>query len=294
MKKIAVLTSGGDSSGMNACIKYLFDECKKNKLNLVGVLHGYNGLMKGEFVELTKAKVDEYFNQGGSFIKTSRSELFKTDEGKALALEQLKKNKIDYLIVIGGNGSLCGAKSLSKFYLNIIFLPGTIDNDIYYTDNTIGFDTAVNNATNAVDIMMDSMKSNDRGFVVEVMGRKCPDIAIQVGKKTNADLVVADPVSFDEILKKLLLKKLGDAPLIVVRENLVDVNSLAEFLTNKLNKTFKSTILGYLQRGGNPTKQEKLLTQKLSKMAIKQIVLDKKTMAIGTKNGKTVAVDFTK
>ncbi len=294
MKKIAVLTSGGDSSGMNACIKYLFDECKKNKLNLVGVLHGYNGLMKGEFVALTKAKVDKYFNQGGSFIKTSRSELFKTDEGKALALEQLKKNKIDYLIVIGGNGSLCGAKSLSKFYPNIIFLPGTIDIDIYYTDNTIGFDTAVNNATKAVDIMMDSMKSNDRGFVVEVMGRKCPDIAIQVGKNTNADLVVADPISFDEILKKLQSKKLGDAPLIVVRENLFDVNSLTEFLTNKLNKTFKSTILGYLQRGGSPTKQEKLLTQKLSKMAIKQIVLDKKTMAIGTKNGKTVAVDFTK
>ncbi len=294
MKKIAVLTSGGDSSGMNACIKYLFDECEKNKLNLVGVLHGYNGLMKGEFVALTKAKVDENFNQGGSFIKTSRSELFKTDEGKALALEQLKKNKIDYLIVIGGNGSLCGAKSLSKFYPNIIFLPGTIDNDIYYTDNTIGFDTAVNNATKAVDIMMDSMKSNDRGFVVEVMGRKCPDIAIQVGKNTNADLVVADPISFDEILKKLQSKKLGDAPLIVVRENLFDVNSLAEFLTNKLNKTFKSTILGYLQRGGNPTKQEKLLTQKFSKMAIKQIVLDKKTMAIGTKNGKIVAVDFTK
>lgn len=292
MKKIAVLTSGGDSSGMNSCIKYLFDECEKNGLKLVGVLRGYEGLMKGDFVNLSKSQVEQNFNRGGSFIKTSRSEFFKTEQGKVLAVESLKKNNIDYLIVVGGNGSLNGAKSLANYFSNIIFIPATIDNDVSYTDNTIGFDTAVSNAQNAIDIMMDSMRSNDRGFVVEVMGRKCADIAHLVGKITKASLIIDSQCSFEDILEKLKNKHLDNSPLIIVRENLLDVNLLAQFLSQKFNKTFKSTVLGYIQRGGKPTSAEKLLTKKFSKKAVAQIMLDKKGVAIGIKSNRLIVEKF--
>ena len=294
MKKIAVLTSGGDASGMNACIEVLFDQCFKNNLELYGFMYGYQGLIDNNYKLLTQNDVKNIFNQGGSVLKTSRCDEFMKIEGKQKAAQNLIADQIDALIIIGGNGSIKGAYELTEFYKNIICIPATIDNDLGYTNQTLGFDTAVNNAVDTITKEYETMQANDRALIVETMGRKCSDIATYSAVASRADLLLTEPQTFDEILEKVskIINQKSECPLIVSKENLVDIEQLAKFLQEKTKIIFRSDVLGYVQRGGEPTVADKIFATELSFLAIKNIIEKRFNVALGKKDGKLIDVDL--
>ena len=279
MKKIAVLTSGGDAPGMNACLANLFILSNRKGFELIGIKEGFIGLVNNDFVTLTKEHITNIYSLGGSILKTGRSEEFLLESGRQKALNNLKNNDIDTLIVIGGNGSYRGAQKLAELGVKIIALPGTIDNDLNYTEKSLGFDTAVNNSVTAIDKIRDTMLSNNRGVVIEVMGRRSGDIALFAATASNADAVVVKEVSKtkNQVLEKvqLAIKRGVDNPTVIVSENILNVKKLAKDLEAKTGKPFKTTILGYIQRGGNPTVFDRNYAMEL---AVKTIALieDKK------------------
>lgn len=284
MKKIVVLTSGGDSSGMNAYLKSLAQICEKNKIVLYACYYGYQGLVEGNIKKISLDELAGIENEGGSVIKVSRSKDFTTENGFNKALKTAKK--FDCVIVVGGNGSFAGAKRLADAGINILAIPGTIDNDLFYTDKTLGYETACNNALDAIIKIKQTMQSCDRGAVVEVMGRNCPDITIFSAILTNADVLVTEKQPFDAILKQVekAIKNGATSPLVVVQENLLDAKELALFLQQKTGKEFKSNVLGYLQRGGAPTSNEKLFAIELACETVKNILNSNYNKAIGIKN----------
>ena len=291
MKKIMVLTSGGDSSGMNAYIKALAKLCKKHDINLVASMYGYQGLVENSVKPIEYAELGEIQNLGGSFIKTSRSKDFVTDEGFKKALETIKKHNIDCLVIVGGNGSFNGANDLCNAGVNVIAIPGTIDNDLAYTDKTLGYDTASQNAIDAIVKIKQTMDTCDRGTIVEVMGRHCSDIAVRSAILCDADLLITEQLTNEQILKKVenIINFEKENPLIVVQENILDVNSLAKFLEEKTQKEFRATIIGYLQRGGEPTANDKLFAIQLATETIKNILQNNYNIAIGEKNGEIIS-----
>lgn len=294
MKRIAVLTSGGDASGMNSCLEVIFKACQKNKHQLFAFQYGFTGLVENNFKKLTKLEVANIYNLGGSIIKTARSAEFNSEEGVKKAYKNLIKNRIDTLIIIGGNGSVRGAGELQMLGADIICIPGTIDNDLYYTNQTLGFDTAVNNSVDAIVKIKQTMRSNDRGVVVETMGRNCPDIAIYSAVASQADILITENQSFDKILKdvKKVIKERTKSPLIIVKENLLDVAKLAEYLKEKTNTDFKSSVIGYLQRGGEPTVFDKILATQFASFTIDLINKGKTGKAVGIVDGKLISVDI--
>lgn len=295
MKKIIVLTSGGDSSGMNAYIKALAKLCQKNKINLCASSHGYQGLIDGNIEKLCYDNMNEIENLGGSIIKVSRSNEFTTEQGFQKALKNIKKSKSDCVVVVGGNGSFMGAKRLADSGVNIIAIPGTIDNDLFYTDKTLGYDTACNNALDAIIKIKQTMQACDRGAVIEVMGRNCPDISIFSAILSDADILITEKVDFEVVLKDVqkLIKKGVESPLVVVQENLLDVRALAEYLQKNTNKVFKSNILGYLQRGGMPTSTEKLFAIELACETVKNVLSEKYNVALGIREDKIFSQNLT-
>jgi 6-phosphofructokinase 1 len=296
MKKIAVLTSGGDSPGMNACIANLHTLCMRKNIELVGFKEGYVGLVNNLFFPITKEQVKNIYNLGGSILKTGRSKEFLTKEGQLKAVNNLKNNQIDALVVIGGNGSYRGAQELSAYDIPIICLPGTIDNDLDYTEKSLGFDTAVNNSVSALDKIKDTMASNSRGVVVEVMGRRSGDIALYTATASNADALVVKEV---EETKHAVVNSIKQAinrgvesPTVVVAENIVDVSALAAELEQKTGVVFKPMVLGYIQRGGNPTVFDRNFAMELAVKTIELLEENKTNRAIGLKNGKIYDVEL--
>jgi 6-phosphofructokinase 1 len=291
MKKILVLTSGGDSSGMNAYLKALAKLCEQNGINLTASLYGYQGLIEGNLKKLDTAEMTEVENLGGSIIKVSRSKDFQTEDGFQKALKTIKKQKPECVVVVGGNGSFMGAKRLMDAGVNVIAIPGTIDNDLFFTDKTLGYDTACNNALDAVIKIKQTMEACDRGAVVEVMGRNCPDLAIHTAILANAEILITQKVSNEQVLKdvKKLQSRGTKSPLIIVQENLIDVHSLAKFLTENTQVTFKANVLGYLQRGGAPTSTEKLFAIELACETIKNVLCENFNKAIGQRDEKIIS-----
>lgn len=294
MKKVLVLTSGGDSSGMNAYLKSLAQICEKNKISLNACYYGYQGLIDGNIKKINSAELAHIENQGGSVIKVSRSKDFTTEQGFNKALKTAKK--YDCVIVVGGNGSFRGAKDLADAGINVLAIPGTIDNDLFYTDKTLGYETACNNALDAIIKIKQTMQSCDRGAVVEVMGRNCPDITIFSAILSNADVLITEKLEFADILKqvKQAIKKGATSPLVVVQENLIDINELSKYLQTNTSKEFKPNILGYLQRGGAPTSREKLFAIELACETVKNILNNNYNKAIGIKNDVIFSQDLTK
>ncbi len=296
MKKIAVLTSGGDSQGMNACVSSLVTFAGRQKMEIVGIRRGYQGLVENNVIKLTEDVVRGIEAFGGSFLKTARSEDFVTPEGKKKALKTLKDNNIDVLIVIGGNGSAKGVMDLNKLGVETIFLPGTIDNDLNYTSNSLGFDTAVNNSVNAIDKIKQTMESNDRGVVIEVMGRYSGDIALQSAVASNATMLVVNekPETIKDIAKKAKMhyKKTGKLPVIVVAERILDIEKLAKEVEKALGFTIKTADLGYIQRGGSPTVFDRRYALELGVKTIQLINAGKLNRAIGFKEGKIMDIDM--
>ena len=285
MKKIAILTSGGDSQGMNAYIHKLTKLLLKNKYSVVGIKRGYQGLLDEDFVALSNEYVENISFLGGSVLKTARCKEFSTDEGVKKAYKILKKHKIDILVVLGGNGSYKGAISLMNEGQKLICVPGTIDNDLYYSDISLGFDTAVNNAVNAIEKIKQTMLSNNRGLIVEVMGRDCGNIALNTAISVNANCLVIseDEQSKNNIEKfvKNAIKNGVDSPLVVVQENILDGEELTKNLQEKFNKQFKFEKIGYVQRGGSPTVKDKIFAALLAIQTTNSIKNNEYNIAVG-------------
>jgi 6-phosphofructokinase 1 len=296
MKRIAVLTSGGDSPGMNACLANLYTLSKRKDFELIGFKEGYIGLVNNDFIVLKHDHIKNIYNLGGSILKTGRSEEFLLESGRKKAINNLKANNIDTLVVIGGNGSYKGAQELSEMGVKIIALPGTIDNDLNYSEKSLGFDTAVNNSVTAIDKIKDTMLSNNRGVVIEVMGRRSGDIALFAATASNADAIVVKEVekTKNQVLEKvkLAIKRGVDNPTVIVSENILDVEELAKELEAATKKEFKTTVLGYIQRGGNPTVFDRNYAMELAVKTIELIEDKKYNRAVGVNEGKIYDVDL--
>ena len=299
MKKIAVLTSGGDAPGMNACIRAAVRFGLSKNMEMYGVMRGYEGLLKGDIFRMFRHSVTDIIQRGGTILKTARSERFFDEEGRKEARDRLAALGIEGLVVIGGDGSFNGAAKLAcETDIKVACIPGTIDNDLNYTDYTLGFDTAVNTVLNAVNNIRDTMSSHDRACIVEVMGRSCGDIALFSAIGGGADAVVTPEKGLDLDALAAQLKqgeKLGKSSnIILLSEGVCSAQSLKEQLAAVTDMTLRTVTLGHVQRGGSPSLRDRLLAARFGVKAIKSLIAEKKAVAVGVRNEEIVADDLQK
>ena len=278
MERIAVLTSGGDSPGMNAAIRAVARTCAFNDKECIGVMRGYEGLIEGDFIPLENKIIEGIMHRGGTILKTARSERFKTQEGRELALEQIKKAGIDGLVVIGGDGSFHGAKALHDMGFPTVGIPGTIDNDITGTDETIGFDTAVNTALEAIRKLHDTASSHQRLFIVEVMGRNAGFLALEVAVASGAEYVVVPelPLSIGNLCKQLKASyaEHKSHTLIILAEGVMSAAEMRDKLQDTGGYDARVTVLGYIQRGGSPTSFDIVLSTRMGAFATEGLLIE--------------------
>lgn len=277
IKCIGILTSGGDSPGMNSAIRSVTRVALKNGIEVFGIRDGYKGIIEKKFVKFEKSSVSDIMSRGGTILGSARFDDFKKDEVVKQAVENLKEQGIDALVVIGGDGSYRGANALSKNGINCVALPGTIDNDIQGTDYTIGFDTALNTIVDCVDKLRDTSSSHHRCSVVEVMGNRCGDLALFSALSCGAEVVISSDTGYDEtaVLDKLkYLDKQGkNHAIVIVSEKITDVNDLAKKISSNTNFAGRATVLGYIQRGGIPTPNDRVLASRMGEKAV-ELLLD--------------------
>lgn len=286
MKRIAVLTSGGDCPGMNAAVRGVVRFATHKRREVIGVLKGYQGLIDGELKILYHRSVSNIINRGGTILKTARSKEFMTQAGQKKAVGVIKDNKIDGLVVIGGNGSFCGAHLLAtRWSIPTIGIPATIDNDISGTDCAIGSDTAVNTALEAIDKIRDTATSLERIFIIEVMGRDSGFIALQVGLASGAEDIVIPEIKYD-IIKMCNDIKFGHKRgkiswIIVVAEGGAKAEDIARRITNKTKLETRVVVLGHIQRGGAPTAFDRILALRLGAYAVESLIKGETDKAVG-------------
>lgn len=294
LNSIAVLTSGGDAPGMNAAIRAVVRKGIFHNLKVYGIKRGYEGLIHGEFREMSLGSVADIVHRGGTVLMTARTEEMKTTEGQQKAREQLKMRGIDGLIVIGGDGSFRGALALSAQGVKVIGIPGTIDNDIAGTDLTIGFDTAVNTVVEAVSKIRDTATSHERTFIVEVMGRDCGSIALQAGVACGAESILVPEIPFDleEIILKLRRghRRGKNHSIILVAEGAANAYKLAEELHARSGFDTRVTILGHLQRGGNPSALDGVIASAMGGKAVELLLAGKSEMMTAYVNQEVTEV----
>lgn len=296
MKRIGILTSGGDAPGMNAAVRAVTKTAIHHGLGVVGIRYGYAGLVAGDFVTLTAENVDHMISAGGTFLYSARYPEFAQKEVQEKGVEQLKKHDIDTVIVIGGDGSYHGALALTHLGINSIGLPGTIDNDIPYTEYTIGLDTACNTAMQAIDRIRDTASSHHRVFVVNVMGRNCGDIAMRVGLASGADAIVVPERSYDikaiaERLKRGF-KDGKDNGIIILAEGVMDAADFRAELLKYGEFDCRANVIGHMQRGGAPTVTDRINATKMGNYAVKLLLDGKGGLAVGMENGKLETHDI--
>ncbi len=296
MDRIAVLTSGGDSPGMNAAIRAVARTCMFNDKECIGVMRGYEGLIEGDFIPLDRKAIGGIIHKGGTVLKTARSERFKTQEGRELALEQMRKAGIDGLVVIGGDGSFHGAKALHDMGFPTVGIPGTIDNDITGTDETIGFDTAVNTALDAIRKLRDTASSHQRLFIVEVMGRNAGFLALEVAVASGAEYVVVPelPLSVGNLCKQLKAsyEQHRSHTLIILAEGVMSAAEMRDKLQDTGGYDARVTVLGYIQRGGSPTSFDIVLSTRMGAFATEGLLIGKSGVMVGNINHKLVFSDL--
>lgn len=298
MKKIAVLTSGGDAPGMNACLRAVVRYGEVKGYQVVGILGGYQGLIDGNFKVLSLAEVENIIAQSGTIIKTTRCEAFMTADGFDRAVKNARNQNFDAIIVLGGDGSFCGASKLAKEGLNIVCVPCTIDNDLGYTDYTIGFDTAVNTVTNLLGNIRDTSSSHDRVCVVEVMGRHSGEIALNAGVASGAEVIIVPEVKVTdaEICAKISssVSNGEKCVLVVVAEGVNTAENVAKMIKTNLDIDAKSVDFGYIQRGGSPTANDRILATRMGATAVDLVVQKKFGVAVSSTQNKMVAVPILK
>lgn len=298
MKTIAILTSGGDAPGMNAVIRSVVRTAIYNDLKVLAIKEGYNGLIKGDIETMTLSSVADIIHRGGTILRTARSEEFMTEEGMTQALDVIKKFKIDAIVVLGGDGTFRGARELAKRGIKVIGIPCTIDNDLGYTDYTIGFLTAVETAVSAISKLRDTSESHGRAIVLQVMGRNCGDIALYSGIAGGAESIVVPEVKLDidAIINKIKNgKKRGKKHhIIVAAEGALDAYELEKIIEEKSGIETRVTVLGYVQRGGVPTVQDRILASDFGYDAVNLLISGKSGLVLGYKNGKIIELDIDK
>jgi len=297
IKRIGVLTSGGDAPGMNAAIRSCVRYAIHNKLEVMGIFRGYAGLIDGDIKPLNHRSVSNIINRGGTILKTDRCEEFKTDDGQKKAVANLKKHKIDGVVIIGGEGSYQGAHALgSKFNIPLIGVPGTIDNDLCGTDFTIGSDTALHTALDAIDKIRDTVTSMERIFVVEVMGRSSGYIALNVAIGGGAEevLVPQKKIDLDSMCNDIVEgNKRGKVSwIIVVAEGAAKAADIAKPINEKTRLETREVVLGHIQRGGNPTPDDRILATRLGAAAVELLIKGESGKAVGIVADKLNVVDF--
>ena len=296
IKKIGILTSGGDAPGMNAAIRAVVRVGLSHGLEVYGIRDGYLGLHENRIEKLDRYSVSDVINCGGTFIGSARFPAFREESVRREAIENLKQHGIDALVVIGGDGSYMGAKKLTEMGYPCIGLPGTIDNDIAGTDYTIGFDTALNVIMDAIDRLRDTSSSHKRISVVEVMGRHCGDLAMSSAVSGGAEFVVVPELPFD---KEALLAQIEAGlargkrhALVVVCEHVTDVGSLAREIEGRTGLETRATILGHIQRGGSPTARDRIMASQMGAYAVELLLAGKGGRCVGLLKNELVHHDI--
>ena len=287
MKKIALLTSGGDSPGMNPCIRAIVRKAIWEKLEVVGIRRGFAGLMVGDFVNLKASSVSGIIHQGGTILKTARSPLFKTEEGQIKALENLKRFNIEGLIVIGGDGSLRGAYALNKRGIPTIGIPASIDNDIPGSDFSIGFFTAINTALEAIDKIRDTATSHERLFIIEVMGRTSGFIALWAGLAGGAEdiFIPEKTLNLEEVCQRLEEgRRRGKTSSIIVTaegDRSGRAFQIGEEIKKRVNYEVRVIVLGHIQRGGSPVALDRIISSRLGVAAVDALIKGERGKMVG-------------
>lgn len=296
INKIGVLTSGGDAPGMNAAIRAVVRQAIYQDVEVIGIQRGYLGLLKNEFVKLNLSSVADIVHRGGTALRTARCEEFKTEAGQDQGVDNLHEEGIEGLVVIGGDGSFHGALALARRGIEVIGVPGTIDNDLSGTDYTIGFDTAVNNVLDALNKIRDTATSHERTFVIEVMGRKSGQIALTAGLAGGAEsiLIPEIPYDLDEIIFKLErgLDRGKLHSLIIVAEGAASGLEIGKEIERRTGLDTRVSILGHIQRGGNPTALDRMLASRMGAHAVEMLLSGKSSKMTGIVAGNLTEPDL--
>ena len=298
MKRIGILTSGGDAPGMNACIRAVTRYAIYNGLEVYGVERGYIGLIYNNIFQMNKRSVSDIIQRGGTILKTARSEEFKQVEYMQQAVDNMEAYGLEGLVVIGGDGSFRGAKDLyDKFGIQVVGIPGTIDNDLAYTDFTLGFDTTVNTVLGAINNLRDTMTSHDRVCIIEAMGRKCGDIALYAGLDGGAEIILVpeEPFDLNAVVKSIKLnQRIGKtSDIIVLAEGVCKAEELkARLKENGVTGSIKTTTLGYIQRGGTPSNQDRTLAAEFAIRAVDLLLENRGGRVVGIRNNAIVDEDI--
>ncbi len=296
MKTIAVLTSGGDAPGMNACIRAVVRTACENGMSIYGVNRGYNGLMEDDMFEMDIRSVSDIIDRGGTILRSARSLNFKTEEGMQAAIDTCQKRGIEGIVVIGGDGSFRGARDLSLRGIPCVGVPGTIDNDIACTDYTIGFDTCLNTIMEAIDRIRDTSESHDRCTVVEVMGRSAGYLALEGGIAVGATYIIVPEKPYDltDVISRMkkTLKTDKRHFVIVVAEGIGGVANLAKRIEEETGVECRSSILGHIQRGGSPTVRDRVMASVMGNKAVKLLMEGIGNRVVAVKNDSIVDYDI--
>ena len=297
VKRIGVLTSGGDAPGMNPCVRSVVRTALYHGIECYGIRRGWNGLINGDIIRLTEKNVSHIINRGGTILYTARSKDFLTDEGQKKAVSTCKFLGLDSIIAIGGDGTFRGALALSKHGINVIGIPATIDNDISCTNYCIGFDTAANTAIECIDKLRDTMQSHERCSVVEVMGRNAGFLAMYVGLAVGATavLVPEEPIDFDkDVIEKIRQARLNGFThyMIVVAEGAGSAAEIASKIKDAIDLDPRVTVLGHIQRGGVPTGRDRINATKMGFLAVEALLSGKNNRIVCTKNGSFTDIDI--
>lgn len=299
MKRIGVLTSGGDAPGMNACIRSVVRSAVYRKIEVFGFYKGYEGLINNSFEKMGARSVSNILSKGGTILKTARSSEFRTPEGRIKAARTLKRNRIDGLVVIGGNGSYMGAHVLAEEHnIKVIGAPGTIDNDIHDTDYTIGASTALNTALDAIDKIRDTVTSMERIYVVEVMGRKEAFLAIRVGLAGGAEdiLYPSNDYQMCDICDDIIAgRKKGKVSwIVVVSEGAAKASDVSELIKEETGFEVRPIVLGHVQRGGSPEAFDRILASRMGAKAVEALVAGETDKSVGIRSDEMCLIPLTK
>ncbi len=296
--KIAVLTSGGDAPGMNAAVRAVVRSGINKGFDVIGIKRGYRGLLNKDYMELDLRSVTNILSNGGTMLYTARSKEFPKPEGIKKAAKNCEEMGVTGVVVIGGDGSFMGARALSDAGVPCVGIPGTIDNDIACSEYTVGFDTAMNTAMEMVDKIRDTSQSHDRCSVVEVMGRRCGDIALQTGISCGATAILVPEVEYNlekDVIERILeTRKLGKQHfIIVVAEGVGGSFDIAKYIENRTGIESRATILGHVQRGGAPTLRDRVVASQMGHKAVDLLAEGKSKRVVAMQGGKIVDFDIT-